>query len=490
MGSNAKRLLWLLLAASALLRFTLALRGGQRFFPDENRYLRSHQWLQQLEGRGWGAGLDHLLATPDHVGFTLVAAVPALLQRALIASSGLPQDRAAVDATAWLPAAVLSLASLAAIALVHAIARRSGADASEALLAAALMAGSTSMLYYSRHLLPYDSALALALAAALLGLRDGGGWARSGGVGALAGGAFLTYHGYWLSALAALALHAFHGSRAPRDVVRRAAAAGVGFALVPAALTAASYARERGLYLVKISKFSRLASTQTDFGEAAQLPWAYLWRTEHALLALWAVGAFLVVRGALRRDLAARRGLRWLAVAAGMYLLTLVLSSGLERVGVFGRQVRQLVPFLCLATAAGLAPWRASLRCSRPLFAAALAAQAIWNIAPALRQRFPRELARQLTREYGELARDTTVQVDADPEEKPVANARYVLLNARFLYPVAGSKDPPPGTTLFETAHPLEYAPYQYEGFLPAERHLLRTSGIAMRLVDTHSGRR
>jgi hypothetical protein len=60
-----------------------------------------------------------------------------------------------------------------------------------------------------------------------------------------------------------------------------------------------------------------------------------------------------------------------------------------------------------------------------------------------------------------------------------------VLLNARYLHPVFGPKPAPAGRELYRTRHPLEYLPFQYEGFLPVERSLLRSSDVAIRLVDT-----
>ena len=69
-----------------------------------------------------------------------------------------------------LPGILLSQISVISIALVYAIARRAGRDRVEALIAAALMASAATMFYYARHLLPYDSSLALGLLALWCGL--------------------------------------------------------------------------------------------------------------------------------------------------------------------------------------------------------------------------------------------------------------------------------------------------------------------------------
>ncbi len=48
-----------------------------------------------------------------------------------------------------------------------------------------------------------------------------------------------------------------------------------------------------------------------------------------------------------------------------------------------------------------------------------------------------------------------------------------------------GVKSEPTGRVLFRTAHPLQFLPYQYEGYVPVERALLRSNDISIRLVDT-----
>ncbi len=471
-------LLALLLSLAFALRCALALSGGQRYFPDENRYLRCFIVLRHVERAEWRAALDQLLDSPDHTGFLAVGLGPAAAQRLALRTLGLPQTRPSVDATAWLPALLLGLASVACLGLVDAVARRAGAPGHEGLLAAFLMLCSTSMLGFSRHLLPYDSALALALAALWLGLAERPSAARSLLVGVVAGGAFLTYNGYWLTALTVIGLHSLRGSSSWPGRARRAGVAGVGFALLPGLLTALSLARGREPYVLRLLRFSREAATQADFSEGWSLPWAYLWHAEHGVLLALAAGAF----GALWRR---GRGLLWLGAAAFMYSTMVLMSNGVERIGTFGRISRSLLPFLCLAAAFSGARLWTRARVAALVLCLALAAQATYNFRAPFRLRFPRDVVRELEQRYGELGRDTTVLVDPSPEERPLPDARYVLLNARYLYPVNGPKPAPPGRELFRTAHPLEYLPYQYEGYVPRERALLRSNDISIRLLDT-----
>src|SRR5262245_53516959 len=465
--ASARRvLLALMLTLAFALRAALALAGGQRYFPDENRYLRCFIVLRHLERAEWRAALDQVLDSPDHTGFLAVGLVPAAVQRLALRAVGLPQTRSSVDATAWLPALLLGLSSVACIGLVDAVARRAGAAESESLMAAFLMTCSTSMLGCSRHLLPYDSALALALAALWPGMVERPSLARSLAVGLVAGCAFLTYNGYWLIAATVVGLHTLQRAHAWPERARRAALAGFGFALPTAALTLLSRARGQELYLLRMLRFSREAATQADFSEGWSLPWAFLWHSEHAFLLVLGAGA---LAGLFARDTHVRAA-RWLGTAAAMYTAMVLFSNGFERIGTFGRISRSLVPFLCLAAACGAARLLGRARLVAGAACLALAAQAAWNFQTPFRLRFPRDVLRELEQRYGEMGRDTTVVVDPSPEERPLPEARYVLLNARYLYPVTASKPAPPGRVLFRTPHPLEYLPYQYEGYVPRER--------------------
>ena len=107
-------------------------------------------------------------------------------------------------------------------------------------------------------------------------------------------------------------------------------------------------------YVVAMAEFSHKVTTNKmgDYSEGWSLPWAYLWHGEHGLLLLFALAAVVVVWSAIRRRPALPgRALCWLGVAAGIYLLLVVASTGLERYVVYGRTARQIVPLMCLMTA-------------------------------------------------------------------------------------------------------------------------------------------
>ena len=107
----------------------------------------------------------------------------------------------------WLPASVLSMASVCSIGLTYGIARRSGATTRQSFLAAFLLAASSAMLMHARHFFPYNAAMATLLLSLWIGLRTDGRLVRSYGAGLIAGFGFLIYTGYWLLATVVALVH-------------------------------------------------------------------------------------------------------------------------------------------------------------------------------------------------------------------------------------------------------------------------------------------
>lgn len=115
--------------------------------------------------------------------------------------------------------------------------------------------------------------------------------------------------------------------------------------------------------------------------------------------------------------------------------------------------------------------------------AAAIAAviQLVLAFGPPLGQVFPRELEARLF-PYRPLGYALTVT--GPTPRAGDSTARFILVNAQYLYPPRGHQAPPAGSVVLSLPHPLQYAPYRYEGFRAYERQILTGFDISMRLVD------
>ena len=476
----AQRPLVLLLALASLLRLVLVVQGGQLYWPDERLYTQVLDIFDLHRGH-WFDIIKALFSTPDHLGFALISAIPAAIQFSIghaLSRSG--------NGLMMIPGIVLSQASVLSIALVYAVARRCGRDRVEAFLAAALMAAATTMFYYSRHLLPYDSAMMLALAALWCGV--GSTPRDSLACGAAASAAFVTYNGYWLIAGAVLLIHiAQEGRSTFGSAFRRAVYTALGFLIVPAAIVLAELATGAPLLFAGMQ---RLAGTVTDgyAPEGFSVPWAYLWYAEHGLLLVWIAAAlFVILARSDWNDARRRTAIVWVLAAAFIYLGLGFTSAILHLFVVMGRQSRQLVPFFSLATAAALMELLERRRWSSRIVAAGVAAlvlQAGWNFREPLQQRFPRDVISEIVAKYGPIDFDNTIQ--GPPQGHEHVESQWVLFNAQHLYHPRAPRPPLPPSLLevMRFRHPLQFLPYQYEGFEPMERQVLRANDIAMRLVD------
>jgi hypothetical protein len=472
--------LLLLLALASLLRLMLVVQGGQLYWPDERLYSQVLDIFDLHQGH-WFDILKALFSTQEHLGFALISAPIAAVQFAI----GHALSRTG-NGLMLLPGILLSQASVVSIALVYAVARRAGRERTEALIAAALMASATTMFYYARHLLPYDAALALGLLA--LWCAVGSSRRDSLVCGAAASAAFITYNGYWLLVAAVLLLHIVHEGRTTiRSAVMRALYATVGFVAVPAAIVLVELLTGAPLMF---SGMRRLAGTVSDgyAPEGFSLPWAYLWHAEHALLLAWIGAAFFVVVG--RMGWNPRRwqtAATWVIAAAFIYLALGCSSAIFHVFVVMGRQTRQVVPFLCLATAAAAVELLERRRWPSWIVAAgvvALLAQTAWNFRQPLQQRFPRDVIAEITTKYGPIDFENTIE--GPPLTHEHVESRWVLLNAQHLYNPRAPRPPLPSSVIevMRFPHPQQFLPYQYEGLRPTERQVLRSSDISMRLID------
>jgi hypothetical protein len=449
-GRAAVQLL-LIAFASMVLRVVLVVSGGQFYWGDETRYEIARDIARTLSH---GEFLYAFSRMGQHPLFGVMGAVPAAVEQAT-------HEDARIPGTFFAAFSVLNVGLLAAIA------KRSGASDGESVVAGGLLALSTSMLYFARHLLPYDVAMTFGLLAVFVGIGRG---ARAASMlcGALAACAFLTYTGYWTLGGTAMVVHVLAaGSR--RAGVRRAMFSALGLASTIGAVVVGSLAAGENL-LRALTEFSRQVD-QGDFGEGWRLPWEYLWHAEHFILVMWLLALVWAISKLRSPDLPQRARVGLIGVAF-VYASLATLSVVTHTFVVYGRLARQVVPFLCLITAAAL--YRAAVSFSprpRLLFTSAvmvvLLVQAGFNVMTPLRQVFPAEFVR-------DARRDGRIPADAD----------VVAINAKRLYPGPEAVTLPSHyTVLRRAAHPLQFLPYQYEGYPPSRREALRSADIEMKLL-------
>ena len=196
-----------ILLLSVLLRGFLVWSGGQNYWPDEVRYQNS-----RLSAGSAGGRHGRIPAHAEPSGTLSLSSDWRLPGR---------RSRWSSERIRKIPAVFFSLFSVATLLLMWAILRRIGENERVTLFAVGLLALSSSFLYYSRHLLPYDMAMAFGLLALFVGLRTPLRAVDSIACGLLSACAFLTYNGYWTLAAFAILAQAFRRPRSLRACLRR-----------------------------------------------------------------------------------------------------------------------------------------------------------------------------------------------------------------------------------------------------------------------------
>jgi hypothetical protein len=446
-----KELLLLVLSVSCALRIFLVWSGGQGYWPDELRYERSRAAVEAL-GRGDALAAFRELDQPDHPLFVVLGLVPAAAERLIGANSKIP-------------AAFFATFSVTSIALLWVLVGRLGAGEEVRLVAAYFLAASATQLYFSRHLLPYDTAMAFGLAALAAGSRSPCRTRDSLLCGFFAAAAALTYEGYGILAAFALLAHTWREPRSAPAAARRTLFSGVGF-LAPFAVFFAADAAFGGELGRRLVAFSRTIA-QGDFAEGGSLPLAYFWHAEHLIAALWAVAAAWAAVVWIRGNRSRALGLG-LAGIVFVYGTLVVLSVVLRKMVVYGRLARPIVPFACILAAlmlASLARRSSAGRIAAAGLIGGVALQAAANFATPLRQMFPPEFYRL-----------------AERAAPPAPHGELGLLYVGHIYPMPAPA-PRNCDVVISRPHPLQYLPYQYEGYGPAQRAALRAADIRMRLV-------
>lgn len=449
MGHARTGLIAILLVSGGL-RLWLAALGGQQYWPDEDRYIQSRNAVTHLFRGEWADLNRELLSHADHLLFRWIG-----LPCALVEHFTGPQP--VLAASYW------GMFSVLTILLVWALARRLGAGEGEALLAAGLAACANSLFYYSRHYFPYDAALALMLLAFWLGL-SGGAW-RFFFAGLITGLGFLTYNGYWLFGGAMVfTLVAFRpGRRLPTAML-----AGAG--LVGSIVLFITLGRLVGYDLITRWRDMSGTITQGDFGLGWRIIGEYIWSAEGPLAIIWLLA--IVVSGWLWKRTRDRVLTTWLLPVVLTLTGLVLLSDVIQKFVVYGRLVRPLAPLLSLLAARVLVLGATQGLWSRYAATAVMAvalATAAWNMAGPLRQEFPDQfheraqaLARHLMREdYGV----------------------YRIVKAQHLWGVDIKTPLPPHHVLLRAAHPLQFRPYQFEGFSTAQRKDIAAHDISMQLI-------
>jgi hypothetical protein len=219
--------------------------------------------------------------------------------------------------------------------------------------------------------------------------------------------------------------------------------------------------------------------TQGSFEEGWSLPFAYFWHTEHIIILI--LGA-LCVAAIISQFRDPRPDTKlWLVGILFIYLCLFISSDILRYFVVYGRLARQMIPFLSLLSAQGLAQIENRLVSGRQISIAVFTIifiQAIWNYTYSYNLSYPREFVAEAQ------ARFPTFEFSSKRLAfgAPVIcqNHGYIMESAKYYVTPPGSIPQVAGQLLLSASHPENFLPYQYDGDPPAIRQIFRIEKLRM----------
>ena len=469
---------------SSILRWVLILKGGQFYFPDENRYGIAQDTIALLLAEKIKTALLTLLGELAHVGFKITALFPAFLENKF-------------GTTLALPAIFFSFFSILSLLLIWKIALRASGQIRVANYALFIAACSQVLLYYSRHLFPYDEAMFFGLFALYVALKNNVSPSTFYWCGVISFLCLVSYNGYWPIAGFAMIVNLFYGKREEYWLLKRPAILGLGFftplviLLGVCFMVGKDFFSDYQVYLQKI--------VQGSFNEGWSLPFEYFWHAEHlfivivGLLAFTALFLFLKQRNKFPFKKNAldigendfRINSKYLSVALGgtlfIYLCLIIPSNLTHTFVVYARTARQLMPFLALSAAYGLyylRSWKFGGRWLANTVIVVLFVQAAWNYRLEYNIVYPRQFLQEIQERYPDFKVSSKMMRFYAP--LVCQNSGLLVVNFHYIYDWSQPLPSVRGDVLGRTPHPINFLPYQYDGYTPEQRQAILKENFEM----------
>lgn len=459
--------LWMvvtILVVSLLLRWGLVIRGGQYYFSDEHRYEVSQQVVDLIIQGNVAESLSRLFTAPEHLGFKIIGTVPALIEKL-------------TGPSLVIPALFFSLFSVLNLYIIFLLAQRVGATNREALWALGIAAASHSLLYYARHLMPYDTAMTFGLLSLYVALKKEPTIKTSLLCGTLGFLCFVTYNGYWLLAGFAMLSHVFAAENKISAFLRGGLLLATGF-VIPL-LMIVSVSRLAGInFMAEYTKFANTI-TQGDYAEGWRLPFEYFWHAEHFFVVIVGILSLTGLLHIFKSNV--RYPVWWIAGLCFVYLLLVVFSVFTQSFVVLGRLARQMLPFLILLSAHGLAKLAAQRTLARyvpTLVMVLIVVQGLWNYGNSFTLSYPRQFADQAQAQYPDFTFSPKRLLFGAPSL--CQNNGYAMENAKYFLTGTEINLQVKGHVLLSRPHPINFLPYQYEGYPPEIRRQFRERNLQM----------
>jgi hypothetical protein len=296
---------------------------------------------------------------------------------------------------------------------------------------------------------------------------------------------FITYNGYWALAGFAMLVNVLMDERTVAGILKRAIWTAAGF-IAPFVLLIIVLL-DTGTNMISALQLFSTSITQGTFEEGWSLPFEYFWHTEHLMiLVVGLLSAFAVIQ--LFRTQQRYAGV-WLSGIVFIYLCLFIPSVLLHSFVVYARLTRQLLPFLILLSAHGLALFEKRKQVSQSIIIILLAGvfiQAAWNFRASYQLFYPRQFSEALQAQFRGFEFSTKRLAYGAPTL--CQSNGYVIENTKYFLSAPEATPLVKGEILQDVPHPVNFLPYQYEGYTPQQRQEFRERQLSMRFYKGDEG--
>ena len=127
------------------------------------------------------------------------------------------------------------------------------------------------------------------------------------------------------------------------------------------------------------------------------------------------------------------------------------------------------------------------LRCFTPtLTLFFLFVQATWNFSVTYKVSYPKDFVKTVQAQYRAFSFSEKRFAFGAPAI--CENNGYAMQNAKYFLDAPEVSQPIPGIILLSTLHPVNFLPYQYEGYTPEQRQAFRNTQLSMVFYELRPG--
>ena len=480
------------------LRVYTSFLGGQFFIVDELRYRSGHHLLSFISDLNIKDAIIYIMNNPAHTLFTFFASIFELFRYFIvyffINSSIPPHELNNTTIGISYSASLNSLFSSINIILIYSIVRSFGGHKIQALFSSFFLLLSTTNFYFARHLVPYDIALTLSLTSFYFASLSNKGTSHQFTCGLFAGISTLTYFGYWPLSLTAWIVCI---CRKKINIIKLAFWCSLGGLTPLLLLQLLGYSV--GLnYLQNVWGFI-LATQSNQMGDpnsGLKVFFDYMWETDNILFYFMLFFSVLSLFYIKLTNIFILNHRSFGVLTSVLILSILFYLSQIEgNFVLYGRTVKMVVPFLCIA-------------CSYPLFIffkinksqttsrlilisfCILLICSISNHNKVLNIVYPRNIkedAQKISNDFDEFSSLSGKCVQK--LERRHTHTPYSLVNAQWLVPpiTKSVENIPKGKVLLKSLHPYSsFPPYLFLHYNNEERTIIQNKDLEMLFIHKY----